>query len=290
VDLEAPSADEVRVLSDVFHFHPLTIEDCLNHFVDPPKVDDYDSYLFLVVQGVDFSAPEETVATSELDIYVGGSYVVSFHHRPLAAVSDIRDRCLRASPQPARGADWLTHALLDALVDQLLPVIEAIDEELSRLEDEVLANRRDGLVVRFTTLKRTTLRFHRLVSPQRDVVNRLTRGDFSHLIRTETYMYFRDIYDHLVRLEGMIEGLRDLGDSVISTYLAVVNNRMNEIMKTLSIVGTILLPLTLIASIFGTNFLPTYVNWGWAGFIGMCVVMIVGAVAGGLWFHWRGWF
>src|SRR5207248_1890029 len=119
---------------------------------------------------------------------------------------------------------------------------------------------------------------------------RLTRGDFSHLVREETFMYFRDIYDHLVRLEGMIEGLRDLGDSVISTYLAAINNRMNEVMKALSVVGTILLPLTLIASIFGTNFSPTYADWGWTGFLAMCGVMVAGAALGGLWFRRRGWF
>jgi magnesium transporter len=290
VDLSAPTPQEVAVLTAVFHFHPLTIEDCLNRFVDPPKVDDYGDYLFVVSQGIVFSALRETVVTTELDLYIGRSYVVSFHQQPLAAVTEVRSRCERAALLPARGPDWLAQALLDALVDQLLPVVEQLDDELAHLEDEALANHHTQLVERLTTLKRSTLRLHRLIAPQRDVINRCARGDFPHLVRSETFMYYRDIYDHLVRLEGMLDGLRDVGDSVMATYLATLNNRMNEVMKALSVVGTILLPLTLIASIFGTNFGPTYFAWGWPGFIGMCVVMVLGAALGTAWFRQRGWF
>ena len=290
VDLEEPTEDEVRVLADVFHFHPLTIEDCLNSYVDPPKVDDYGDYLFLITQAIDFRASTTAVVTTELDLFIGRSYVVSFHHRSLAAVAETRSRCERAAPVPARGPDWLAHALLDAVVDQLLPVVQKMDEQLADLEDEVLARPRPELTERLTAMKRSALRLRRLVAPQRDVINRLSRGDFVHLIGEDTRMYFRDIYDHLVRLEDIVEGLRDLGDSVVSTYLATINNRMNEIMKALSVAGTILLPLTLLASVFGTNFSPTYEEWGWPGFLGMCAVMLAGTALGVWWFRRRGWF
>jgi magnesium transporter len=289
VDLESPDPSEVAVLSDVFQFHPLTIDDCLNYRVDPPKADDYGDYLFLVTQGIDFSAQSNMVATTELNIYLGPSYVVSFHHRPLAAVEETRDRCSRGTSLPTRGADWLAHALLDALVDHVLPVVEAMDEEIAALEDEALGRPDTGLIERMTTLKRSTLRLRRLVAPQRDMVNRMSRGDFAHLVRDETHMYYRDIYDHLVRLEDMIEALRDLGDSVIATYLATVNNRMSEIMKALSLVGTIFLPLTLLASVFGTNFAPTYEDWGWTGFLIMCTFMVVCIAGLTWWFRRRQW-
>lgn len=291
VDLETPSPDEVRVLSEIFHFHPLTIDDCLNARVDPPKVDDYGAYLFIVVQGINFHAGMEMahVTSSELNLYVGQAYVVTFHKQPVAAVSETRERCRRAAPLPARGADWLAHAVLDTLVDQLLPVVDHIDQEISDLEDEALHLPGPALVERITALKRAVLRMRRLAAPQREVINRLSRGDFSHLVRQETFMYYRDIYDHLTRLEDMIEGLRDLGDGVISTYLATVNNRMNEIMKALSIVGTIFLPLTLVASIFGTNFAPTYEDWGWPGFVAMCAVMLLSSIAAILLFRRRRW-
>jgi magnesium transporter len=286
VDLEAPEPDEVALLDEVFRFHPLAIEDCLNVRVDPAKADDYGDYLFLVAQAIDFSTRSETVQTTELNLFLGPSYVVSFHHRPLASVNEMRERCHRAAPLPARGADWLAHGLLDTLVDQILPVVDTMHEEISSLEDEALTRPRPELVGRMTMLKRGIIRLRRLVAPQRDMVNRLSRGDFPHLIRAETFMYYRDIYDHLQRLEEMIDSLRDLGDSVISTYLATVNNRMNDIMKTLSVVGVIFLPLTLLASVFGTNFAPTYEDWGWPGFAAMCLVMLV-CIAGGLWFFRR---
>lgn len=290
VDLEAPALDEVAVLSEVFHFHPLTIDDCLNTFVDPAKVDDYGDYLFLIAQGIAFSGAAEMVSTTELDLFIGRSYVVSFHQQPLAAVTDTRDRCARGAPVPARGAGWLAHALLDALVDHLLPVVQELDETIAALEDEALGQPGHDLIDRLTTVKRGTLRLRRLVAPQRDVINRLSRGDFAHLVPEETRMYYRDIYDHLVRLEDMTESLRDLGDTVINTYLATTNNRMNEVMKALSLVATIFLPLTLLASVFGTNFSPTYESFGWWGFLAMCLFMLL-SIGVAVWvFHRRRWF
>jgi magnesium transporter len=290
VDLGEPTVEEVGALSTVFHFHPLTIDDCLNRYVDPPKVDDYGDYLFMVTQGIAFSVQREAALTTELDLYLGRSYVVTFHHEPLPAVAAVRDRCLRAAPLPARGPDWLTQALLDSLVDQLLPVVEQMDQELAQLEDEAMTRYHAHLVERLTTLKRSTMRLQRLIAPQRDVVNRCARGDFPQLVRAETFMYYRDIYDHLIRLEAMLDGLRDVSDSVVATYLATQNNRMNEVMKQLTVVATILLPLTLIASIFGTNFSPTFFGWGWAGFIAMCATMLLVITLGTAWMRHRGWF
>lgn len=295
VDLEAPTADEVAILSDVFRFHPLTIEDCLNRYVDPPKADDYGDYLFLVVQGVSFSEPAvadpgvEAVEPHELDVYLGRSYVVTFHQQPLAAIAEVRQRCLRAAPMPARGADWLAHALLDALVDQLLPTVEAMDEVLAGLEERVLARPERRLMEQLTSLRRSTLRLRRLVAPQRDLINRLARGDFSGLVGADTGMHYRDIHDHLVRLESMIEGLREVNDGAIAAYLAATNNRLSEVMKALSVAGTIFIPLTLVASVFGTNFEDTYFGWGWAGFLGMCGVMLAISAALLAWFRTRGW-
>lgn len=289
VDLEAPTPDEAAVLADVFHFHQLTIDDCLNQRVDPPKVDDYGDYLFLIVQGIDFTAKSEEIRTTELDLYVGRSYVVSFHHRPLPSVTETRERCLRNAPLPARGPDWLAHALIDSLVDHLLPVVEAMNEEVSALEDEALGSPRPDLVQRIATIRRSTLRLRRLMAPQRDLINRLSRGDFQHLIRPETQMYYRDIYDHMLRLEVMVENVRDLGESATNVYLATINNRLNAVMKALSIVGTIFLPLTLLASVFGTNFSPTYESWGWPGFLGMCAFMLGTIAACVWWFRRSGW-
>ena len=289
IDIQAPSDEEVAVLSSVFQFHSLTIDDCLNHRDDPAKADDYGAYLFVIVQGIAFDSQGDMLGTNELDIYLGKNYVVSFHHKPIAAIHELRERLLRAAPLPSRGADWLAHAMIDMLVDQLLPVVEAMDDELSDLEDQALADPDPALIYKMTSIKRQTIQLRRLVSPQRDLINRFSRGDFPHLVSEPVHIYYRDIYDHLVRLEEMIEGLRDLGDSVISTYLAMTSNRMNEIMKTLSIVGVIFLPLTLLASIFGTNFNDTFFETGWWGFGVMTAVMVISIVGLLWWFKRRGW-
>jgi magnesium transporter len=162
VDLEAPNDDEVAVLSDVFLFNDLTIEDCLNTYLDPPKVDDYGDYLYLIVQGIVFtpepSSKAEAFEITELNVYLGRSYVVTFHQWPLAATTVARERCERASPLPARGADWLVHTLLDALVDQLLPAVESIDETIAHLHDLALDRPSRPVMERLAALKRTTLR------------------------------------------------------------------------------------------------------------------------------------
>lgn len=290
VDIEEPGDADYAVLTDVFHFHELTIEDCRHTVLTPPKVDDYHDYLFLIAHAIDFSVSDDTLVTTELDMYVGKNYVVTVHQRPLPVLREVMEHCQRQQPLIGRGPDWLAHAILDRLVDQLLPVVEAIDEEIASLEDEALENPTRGLVARMGDLKRSTLRLRWLVAPQRDMVNRLGRGDFPHRIREETLMYFRDIHDHLVRLDVTIENLRDLGESVMAVYLATQGNKLNEVMKALGIVGVIFLPLTLISGVFGTNFDSTYQSSSWFGFGTMCVsfgviTMIMLAI-----FKFRRWF
>ena len=289
VDFQEASTAELILLSDIFHFHPLTIEDATNEVVDPPKVDDYGEYLFVIAQAMQFAGDSEGLITTELNIYLGVNYVVTVHQRPLPFVDAVRSDCERGMHHTCQGPDWLMHALLDMMVDRLLPVVEAMDKEIEELEDKALVEGARDVLERVSSLKRQTLRMRWLVAPQRDVMSRLGRGDFSGLIREETLMYYRDIHDHLMRLDTMIDGLRDLGESVIAIHLSTQNNRMNEIMKTLSIVGSIFLPLTLVASVFGTNFDSTYMPSGWLGFGLMCGSFLVSSGAMLVTFKRRRW-
>ncbi|MDE3074439.1 MAG: magnesium transporter CorA family protein, partial [Chloroflexota bacterium] len=223
------------------------------------------------------SVQEETLATTELNLYVSNHFVVTVHRRPLPLLMEVMTRCERGGMHASRGADWLTHSVIDALVDQVLPVVERMDEDIAMLEDGALQKPGQQLVERISNVKRSTMRLRWLVAPQREVINRVARGDFEQLIRPETSMYFRDVYDHLVRLDSMVEDLRDLGETVMSIYLATQNNRLNEIMKALGIVGVLFLPLTLVASVFGTNFDQTYMASGWLGFGLMCASFLATA-------------
>lgn len=291
VDLEASDETEARpILEGVFHFHHLAVDDCLNRHVDTPKIDDYGEYIFVISQGIRFHARSERLETTELDIFLGPNYVVSFHSQPLAAVEDVRRRVAVNGPLAGRGPDLLVHALLDALVDQFQPVVEEMDQAVDALEEAVLANPQQRLLHDMLLLKRNTQRLRRTLLPQRDAVNRFARGEFPRLVSEETHIYFRDIYDHVVRVEDMVESLRDLTESVLGTYLSAVNNRMNEVMKVLSIVATIILPLTLISGIYGTNFenVPELGwQWGYFGMLGAMAIIALGLIA---FFRWRKWF
>jgi len=279
-----------RLLREIFGFHPLTVDDCYNTLIDPPKVDDYGDYLFIIVHEVHYDAPDEVLWSSELDLYVGRNYVVTLHRYPASSVDEVRRRGEQRSLVLDKGAGFLAHALIDVAVDNFQPVVERLDEQVEAVEERVLVQPERDVLQEVLRLRRNAQRLRRSILPQRDVVNRFARGEYERLVGQASLMYFRDIYDHTVRVDEMIEGVRDQADSALNTYLSSVNNRVNEVMKTLAIVAAIFLPLTLVASIYGTNFENTLPEYGHnAGFVGMIVVMAV--IAAGLlwWFRWRRW-
>ena len=290
VDIHTDGRDSgERILRDVFHFHQLTIDDCYNTLVDPPKVDDYGDYLFVIVHNLTYDGAIRRLDRAELDLYIGVNYVVSVHHKPVRAVEEVMRRAQAEHYVVQRGCAFLAHALMDMVVDDYQPIVETIDDDVAAIEELVLDNPRRETLQGVLRLKRSSQDLKRSILPQRDVVNRFSRGEYPRVIPPESLMYFRDIYDHTVRVEEQIETVRDLADSALNTYLSSVNNRINEVMKTLAIVTVIFLPLTLIAGIYGTNFhnVPEY---GYhLGYYGMLVVMVVIAVALLAWFRWRYW-
>jgi magnesium transporter len=283
-------AEGEPLLRDLFKFHPLTVDDCFNTLIDPPKIDDYVDYLFVIVHEVQYEAEARHLSTHELDMFIGPNYVVSVHREPLRVIEELRRRGENHALAFTRGADFLAHALMDVVVDDFHPVVEALDEQVVAVEERVLDAPERPLLQEVLQLKRVAQRLKRSILPQRDVANRFSRGEYSHLIRTESLMYFRDVYDHTVRVEDMIDSLRDLADSTLNTYLSSVNNRLNEVMKTLAIVTVVFLPLTLIAGIYGTNFdnVPEY-DWR-LGYPAMIAGMLTLAGALVAWFRWRRWF
>jgi magnesium transporter len=291
IDLEAVTERaEAAFLSDVFGFHHLTIDDCFNRHVDPAKIDDYGRYIFIIAQGMSTQAPSGALRTTEIDIYLGTNYVVSFHQEPLPGLEAVRRRVLAGGPDFAHGVDFLTHALLDAVVDGFQPEVEMLDDTLSHLEERVLAQPEAHLLEEILTMKRNVQRLRRTLVPQRDMVNRIARGEFPTVVQPETHMYFRDVYDHVVRVGELVETLRDLADGALNVYLGSVNNRMNDIMKTLSVVASVILPLPFIASIYGMNFenMPE-LEWEYGYFL---ILAVMAAIGVGLvtFFRTRRWF
>ncbi|MDH5695206.1 MAG: magnesium/cobalt transporter CorA [Dehalococcoidia bacterium] len=261
VDIAETTEGDSNFLEQTFNFHHLAIEDCVSPLIHPPKIDDFGDYLFLIVHGINYAVESEIVETAELAIFLGHHFVVSNHTVPLYSVEAVRQRVEDDGRPMRRGANFLAHALVDVLIDNILPTIDKMTEIAEDIEEEAIHGPQRATLEAILKLKRSTLRIHRIMAPQRELLNRLSRGEFP-LIKREAQIFYRDIYDHLVRIEDLSQGIRDGADNALATYLSSVANRQNETMRVLSIVATIFLPLTLVAGIYGMNFeyMPE-LNW-----------------------------
>lgn len=291
IDLLIAKPEDGRILTSVFDFHPLAVEDAISPLVDPARIDNYGSYLFIVFQALNAYRPDVEMEAVEVDFFLGKNYVISCRQTAVPSIDRFLGRSERCEQLMQKGADWVLHGLLDELVDDYLPVVDQLDETIDDLENKVLDNADKRILQQILVTKRNALRLRRATTPQRDIMNRLARNEFTELVHPETSIYFRDVYDHLVRIEYLIEGLRDLSDAALQTYLSVVSNRLNEIMKVLTAGGAIFFPLTLISGIYGMNFtdnqLPSF-DWKY-GFPFVVGMMIVTAVALLLYFRHRRW-
>lgn len=253
VDLDGddPGAHQ-PVLTDIFRFHPLAIEDALleSH---APKIDDWGEYVYVVLHAVDFDSALLDVDTHEVDFFIGRNYLVTHHTEPVRAIERVRRACQRDDRRLNRGVDFLLYDLADTIIADFLPCIDALDEEIDRVEEEVFDRPTSGTLSRLFTLKRAVIHLRRILSPQREVLNRLARDDYDPIDDTER-VYFRGAYDQLVRLYDINESLRDLVSGTLDTYLSVVSNRLNEVMKVLTIVTVLGMPLTILTGFFGMNF------------------------------------
>ena len=243
VDFEATPADEdEKILTSVFGFHPLAVDDALQE-THVPKVDDWSQYIYIVLSAI---VPEKKDGSlldiHELDIFLGQNYIVTHHDQPIDAIYHTWTACQRDDRHLKRGVDHLLYRIVDDVVAQYMPVVEEIDDEIDRIEDEIFGNPGPEVLERIFSLKRAVLQMRRVVGPQREVLNRLARDDYE-VIDAGARIYFRDVYDHLVRLHDLTESLRDLIGGALDTYLSVINNRMNDIMKTLTVITTLFLTI-----------------------------------------------
>ncbi len=250
-DAEEPEPSQ-DILIHTFGFHPLAVDDAL-HETHVPKVDDWEEYLYVAMHAISFAPGSEDINAIELDIFLGANYIITHHDFPIPALDRVWDECLRDVRYLKRGADHVLYELTDELIVDYMQVVENLDEEIETVEDRVMSRPDGEIVQRIFTLKRATLHLRRVLSPMREVLNKLARDDYAS-IDAKDRVYFRDVYDHLVRLHDISESLRDLVGGVLDTYLSVINNRMNEIMKTLTLITTLFMPISFVAGFFGMNF------------------------------------
>lgn len=254
VDLDNPTDAEIKsVLEEVFQFHPLAIEDCVTPS-SLPKIEDYEDYLFLVTHAVDFTR-QDKFATTEVDFFLGKDYLVTFHRTPVRSVTTLIERITKSIGPGPRGPDRIAHTLLDLLVDNYIPVIDELRAELEEIEEHVLARESGAqkLVAEILHVRRDFTKLRAIVRPQRDVIDRLARGD-SKLIRAQLLPYFRDLRDNLARLEETAAGYSDRLMMAFDIYLNKAAFEANEGIKFLTALTAVTLPAVLVGGWFGMNF------------------------------------
>jgi magnesium transporter len=287
LDFVAEPPEICRPILEGFGFHPLAIDDALLE-THVPKLDDWGDYLYIVLNYMKVTKDNDqwNPMVDELDVFLGSNYIVSHHDHPVTAVDETWKACDRDPRTLQLGPDHLLYKIADFIVADYMPIVEEIDEGINKVEDEVFDRSARRILERLFALKRVLLAMRRIILPQREVLNKLARDDYQ-VIDPKDRVFFRDIYDHLVRLHDINESLRDLVSGALDTYLSVVNNRMNEIMKTLTIITVLFMPLTFLTGFFGMNFFePHGILLGWTSMPSFYIVLATTFVLPVIMYFW----
>jgi magnesium transporter len=267
VDLEKPTDQETKfLLEEVFHFHPLSIEDCIS--VSPsPKVEEYtpkdgdlfSPYLFMVIHAVDYSRKDGVFATSELDFFLGKNFLVTYHQVPLRSIQTAEEQCLKGTMHIARAPDRVAHTLLDGIVENYKPALEELSLEIADLEEKVVHNCTQHLLNKILQIKKEVLHLRQIIGPQREVLARFARGEYK-LIRPHLVPYYRDVYDGLFHISELAQTYTDSLTGLLHVYLNMSSNQTGEVVKLLTLITLITTPLTMVGTWYGMNFedMPEY--------------------------------
>ncbi len=251
-DVSDPTSADFTELAEEFGFHRLSIEDCRKEH-QRPKVEEYDGYYFIVLYEVELVGPEQKLELRELNIFLGHNYLVTVHSRPIRALDTARRLWHEWTDRAEHGSGLLAYLLIDAIVDDYLPLLDILSERIDDLEDEIFGTFKPEAIEEIFRIKKQLLFLRRAITPLRDVFNTLLRREQPIFARA-TYVYFQDVFDHLIRVADTIDTLRDMLGSTMDAYLSMSGNRMNMVMKRLTSISTILMSVTLIAGIYGMNF------------------------------------
>ncbi|RFU66493.1 magnesium/cobalt transporter CorA [Bacillus sp. V59.32b] len=281
VDFDAPTEEESLLLKTHFSFHPLAIEDCLQ-FLQRPKLDYYDGYDFFVLHTLN----QVSLTPEEVDVFVGENFIVTFHLSASPEMQMVHQRLMEDDNSLDKGTLYVFYLIMDKIVDEFFPNIYKIEDDLNEFETkEANKNFIEGVF----ELRSQLLKMRRTIFPMRELVYRILNSE-RVIIPKEERVYFMDIYDHLLKLSEMIESNREMTTDIRDSYISINSNRMNAIMKTLTVMTSIFIPLTFIASIYGMNFeyMPELTwHWGYFGVLGVMFVVGLGML---IWLWRKGWF
>lgn len=284
---------EVGVIEEagkVFAVHPLTLEDIL-HTAQRPKIEEFDDYLFIMLRMLGNAGDSDEVAEEQLSMVVGKGYVITFQEKPGDMFDAIRDRISTSGTAlRKRGADYLAYALIDAVVDNYFKVLEQFESRIEQLDIQLLDQSANTAFQSIYTLKKELILLRKSVWPMREIINSISRDGFGMIDSALTGPFFRDIYDNIILVIETVETYRDIVIGMYDTRLAIVNNRMNEIMKVLTIIATVFMPLSFIAGVYGMNFryMPELEwRWGYFAVLGFMTAVFAGMMR---YFHTKRWF
>ncbi len=289
LDLDDPKPDQLSRLAELLHLHPLTIED-VSSFSEQPKRERYEGYVSLVVYGVDERAVAGGQLLREVHMLISGEWVVTLHPTPFAVLDELRERVRR---EPRRREPALIFEILDTVLSSYVPVLDRVDDAIDDIEQEVIEQPREQSLQRIFSLKRDLIAMRRVVTPMRDFFAR-DADEIKHLpgMEPDDTLYFRDLYDSLVRTSDLIDSYRDLLSGATDLYLSTVANRQGEISKQLTIIATIFLPLTFLTGFFGQNFafLTGHIeNMTWTFFVLGLGLLLASIVGFWIFFRRKGW-
>lgn len=283
VDFQEPSNEEVKLLSNFFHFHPLAIEDCIE-YVQRPKMDFYDHYLFIVVHSIN----QKTLEADEVDLFVSDNFVVTFHKKPIRDINNIWFRVKKEKTLQNNAMQIMYH-IIDHLVDDYFPPVYKLEDLINQIEDNTSDRTISELMEQVFDIRSELNKLRRTIIPMRDLLYRIISSSRLNTIK-EKQVYFHDIYDHLLKLVEMIDANRELSADIRDSYLSISSDRMNRVMMTLTVMSSIFLPLTFIAGVYGMNFdyMPELAG-KYSYFIVLGIMLAISVAM--IWFFYRmGWF
>jgi len=276
-DVSDPTSEDFDKLAEEFNFHHLSIEDCRREH-QRPKVEEYPGYYFIVLYEAELVGPHDHLELRELNIFLGSNYLVTVHSQPVRAIETAKRLWHEWTDRAEHGAGMLAYLLMDAVVDDYMPLLDILSERMDEFEDQIFGEFKPESIEEIFRIKKQLLYLRRAITPLRDVFNTLLRRE-QPIFQRETYVYFQDVFDHIIRVADTIDTLRDMLGSTMEAYLSVQGNRMNVIMKRLTSIATILMSVTLIAGIYGMNFthMPE-LGWKYGYVIALSSMLVVGFV------------
>ncbi|WP_127585110.1 magnesium/cobalt transporter CorA [Paenibacillus koleovorans] len=284
VDFDCPTEEEAKQLETHFRFHPLAVEDCVN-YLQRPKMDPYEDHIFFVLHSLN----RLTLEAEEIDVFLGPNYLVTYHKKPHQEIDEFRAKLTAHAKLLEKGPLYAAYILFDKIVDYYFPSVYRIEDHLLSLENNEMGMTSHQMMEQVFELRADLLKIRKTIIPMRDMLYRVINSEKLEGIKLHM-AYFRDVHDHLMKLSEMVEANREMTADIRDNFISVNSFRMNNIMKTLTVITTIFMPLTFIAGIYGMNFLHMpELNWQY-GYFGALAVMACIGLGMYLWFRNKGWF